>query len=58
MRRIASQKPACVINLGDLVFCGTSQKQWKLFDKAHEPILQNKIPYFPVPGNHEYQRRR
>ncbi|UCH92747.1 MAG: metallophosphoesterase, partial [Candidatus Aminicenantes bacterium] len=54
IREIAHRNPACVINLGDLVFCGTSQKQWKLFDEAHKPILKNKIPYFPLPGNHEY----
>lgn len=54
IKEIARRKPAGVINLGDLVFCGTSQKQWKLFDEAHKPLLTNKIPYFCLPGNHEY----
>jgi predicted MPP superfamily phosphohydrolase len=54
IKEIARRKPAGVINLGDLVFCGTSQKQWKLFDEAHKPLLANKIPYFCLPGNHEY----
>jgi len=54
IKEIARRKPAGVINLGDLVFCGTSKKQWKLFDEAHKPLLTNKIPYFCLPGNHEY----
>ncbi len=54
LAEIARQKPACVINLGDLVFCGSSQKQWKFFDRAHQPFLEDNIPYFPLPGNHEY----
>jgi predicted MPP superfamily phosphohydrolase len=54
IKEIADRKPAGVINLGDLVFCGSSQKQWKLFDEAHKPLLTNKIPYFCLPGNHEY----
>jgi hypothetical protein len=54
IKEIADRKPAGVINLGDLVFCGTSKKQWKLFDEAHQPLLTNKIPYFCIPGNHEY----
>jgi predicted MPP superfamily phosphohydrolase len=54
IKEIADRKPALVINLGDLVFCGTSAKQWKLFDDAHKPLRDNKIPYFCIPGNHEY----
>lgn len=54
IKEIVSREPACIINLGDLVFCGTSKKQWKLFDEAHKPLLTNKIPYFCLPGNHEY----
>jgi predicted MPP superfamily phosphohydrolase len=54
IKEIARRKPAGVINLGDLVFCGTSPNQWKLFDEAHQPLLTNKIPYFCIPGNHEY----
>jgi 3',5'-cyclic AMP phosphodiesterase CpdA len=54
IQEIAGREPACVINLGDLVFCGTSRKQWALFDKAHLPLLDKNIPYFPMPGNHEY----
>lgn len=54
IKEIARRKPAGVINLGDLVFCGTSKRQWKLFDEAHRPLLANKIPYFCIPGNHEY----
>jgi hypothetical protein len=54
LNKIALYNPACVINLGDLIFCGTSEKQWKRFDSAHKPLVDNKIPYFPLPGNHEY----
>jgi 3',5'-cyclic AMP phosphodiesterase CpdA len=54
IKEIANRKPALVINLGDLVFCGTSAKQWKRFDDAHKPLRDNRIPYFCIPGNHEY----
>ncbi len=54
LAEIARQHPALVINLGDLVFCGSSLRQWKSFDLSHKPILDNNIPYFPIPGNHEY----
>lgn len=51
---IARLNPAFVINLGDLVFCATNKSQWKRFDQAHQPLLNKDIPYFPLPGNHEY----
>jgi len=54
IKEIADREPALVINLGDLVFCGTSAKQWKRFDDAHKPLIDNNIPYFCIPGNHEY----
>jgi 3',5'-cyclic AMP phosphodiesterase CpdA len=54
MAKIAQLSPAFVINLGDLVFCGANMKQWRRFDRAHQPLLNENIPYFPLPGNHEY----
>lgn len=54
LAEMARLNPAFVINLGDLVFCGTNKTQWKRFDRAHQPLLNKDIPYFPLPGNHEY----
>ncbi len=54
LNEIAGRNPACVLNLGDLVFCGSYKSHWKRFDDAHGTIHSKKIPYFPLPGNHEY----
>ena len=57
IKEIARYKPACVLNLGDLVFRGTSRRQWEYFDAIHRPLREAGIPCFPIPGNHEYQCR-
>ncbi len=54
IQEIHRHQPALILNLGDLVFCGSSQSQWSIFDKAHQLIIKDQTPYFPLPGNHEY----
>ncbi len=51
---IAEENPAAVVILGDMVFDGSSKNEWKDFDSLINPIRENKIPIFPVIGNHEY----
>jgi hypothetical protein len=40
--------------LGDQVFKGDSQDDWKFFDRIMRPVLRARIPVFPLLGNHEY----
>jgi len=54
LNEIARRQPAFVVNLGDLLTRGASEKHWGYFDEFHKPLLKNKIPYFPVLGNHNY----
>jgi len=51
---IAARDPAFVINLGDLTTRGSSKKHWQNFDALHKTVLEKKIPYLPILGNHEY----
>jgi hypothetical protein len=52
--KIASEEPAFVIHLGDLVFQGSSPRHWQRFDEYAADIRRKKIPVFPILGNHEY----
>ena len=54
LRKIADRDPAFLIILGDLIFQGSSTLHWTHFDKNSRPILENRLPLFPIPGNHEY----
>jgi 3',5'-cyclic AMP phosphodiesterase CpdA len=51
---IVVREPAFVINLGDLTTRGSSKKHWQNFDALHKTVLEKRIPYFPILGNHEY----
>jgi predicted phosphohydrolase len=54
MGRIASDTPDFVALLGDLVFRGSSQKDWRQFDELCRPLTAPDLPLFPILGNHEY----
>jgi len=54
IEQIARERPDLVIHSGDLVTRGSSEGAWTLWDEAHRPILDAKIPFFPALGNHEY----
>lgn len=52
--QIAQDKPDLIINTGDLNLSGSDKDAWAEFDKNHDEIRKNNIPFFPVLGNHEY----
>ena len=43
-----------LVLLGDLVFCGSSDSQWRSFEQLCRPIVEAGMPILPVLGNHEY----
>lgn len=47
------RKPAFILHLGDMVFDGSSEKDWKYFDESTRQIREAKIPILPIIGNHE-----
>jgi phosphodiesterase/alkaline phosphatase D-like protein len=49
---IKKQKPAFVINTGDLVDDGTKPEDWPPFWKVVGPLVRNTY-YYPAIGNHE-----
>jgi hypothetical protein len=51
---ITRRSPAFVVHLGDLTTRGSSEKHWEEFDEMHRDLRKNKIPYFPILGNHEF----
>jgi Icc-related predicted phosphoesterase len=52
--KIASENPAFIIHLGDLIFNSANPYHWKNFDKSAKSIRKKGIPLFPILGNHEY----
>lgn len=54
LRRIGEVSPDFVALLGDLVFRGSSASDWKDFDRLAAPLARERIPMFPILGNHEY----
>lgn len=53
LAEIVKRGPAFVVNLGDLVSRGSSDKRWRRFDELHKEFRERRIPYFPILGNHE-----
>ncbi len=54
INEIAKVNPAMVVLLGDLVFDGSDETEWRDFDNLISPLKKRRIPVFPVLGNHEY----
>lgn len=54
LSEIAKHNPAFVAILGDLTTNGSSGENWSLFEDDYQPIINKKIPCFPVLGNHDY----
>ena len=52
--RVASENPACILHVGDVVFQGSSSSHWEEFDDNARELQKRGIPIFPVLGNHEY----
>jgi 3',5'-cyclic AMP phosphodiesterase CpdA len=55
---IAARAPDFVVGLGDLVFQGSSRRDWEWFDTLTAPLRAAGVPILPVLGNHEYWVRR
>lgn len=55
---IAARGPDFVVGLGDLVFQGSSRRDWEGFDALTAPLRAAGVPILPVLGNHEYWARR
>jgi Icc-related predicted phosphoesterase len=51
---VAASQPALLAVTGDLVFDGSSAKQWAQLDATCAPIRDAGIPAFAALGNHEY----
>jgi hypothetical protein len=54
IRALADERPAFIVNTGDLVRVGSDRAEWRAFHEENEPIFSRRIPYFPGLGNHEY----
>ncbi len=51
---IARRRPDFAVLLGDLVFHGSSARDWARFDELAAPLREAKVPLVPILGNHEY----
>jgi len=51
---ICDAGPGAVFHGGDLVALGFNQRHWEPIDQFTGRLAQAGIPFFPVPGNHEY----
>lgn len=45
---------AAVFHLGDIAAIGSIDGQWKDFEKQSAKLRQAKLPFYPIPGNHDY----
>jgi Icc-related predicted phosphoesterase len=54
VNEISGLDPAMMVILGDMVFDGSDANEWFGFDRLLEPVRKEKIPVYPVLGNHEY----
>ena len=55
---LAGERPAFIVNTGDLVSAGSDRADWRRFHEENRPIFSLGIPYFPGLGNHEYMWNR
>src|SRR5690348_2606204 len=46
-------KPAFLVQSGDLVYDGSLQSNWDVFDDVMTPVWRAHIPYYPAEGNHD-----
>jgi hypothetical protein len=51
---IARDAPDFVAALGDMVFCGSLDSQWRDLERVCAPLFDSRVPVFPILGNHEY----
>ena len=53
-RKIINISPDAVFHLGDIVEFGFMNNEWNEVDKFVIKLKKRDIPFYPVPGNHEY----
>jgi len=51
--QILKKKHAAVFHMGDLVALGYSPLSWKAIDRFVDSLKEEKIPFYPILGNHE-----
>ncbi len=49
----APEKPDFLIMTGDVAYRGDDDNDWRVFDDETKPLKDEKIPIFPVLGNHD-----
>ena len=47
LAEIAARRPDFVVGLGDLVFRGSSRRDWARFDALTAPLREADVPVFP-----------
>ena len=52
-RKLVQERPAFVVNTGDLVAQGSSASDWETFDEETSAIRAAGIAYLPILGNHD-----
>lgn len=55
VQAIADVNPAFICFSGDLVFNGSDENDWKIWDSETRPWQEKKIPVYPSLGNHEFR---
>lgn len=58
VNRAVAEKPALILQTGDLVFDGALPALWLEFDKTMQPVRNANIPYYPARGNHDGKGKR
>jgi hypothetical protein len=53
VRAVADERPAFVVNAGDVVCHGGSTADWERFCAENRPLFERSIAYFPAVGNHD-----
>ena len=51
--QILKKKHSAVFHMGDLVALGYSPFSWKAIDRFLDRLKEEKIPFYPILGNHE-----
>lgn len=54
IRAVAEERPAFVVNSGDVVCHGGHGNDWERFCDENRPIFERGIAYFPALGNHDF----
>ena len=54
IRALADERPAFIVNSGDVVCHGGREADWRRFCAENEILFTRKIAYFPALGNHDY----